>query len=638
MNSTNSYCIFRELVRSFAKEYFYGRLQWNYEEIRDRINKFKVLNCNSINNLKDEEIADILKELWSFSYTKKEETKKSDILKNISSVRNFLKKILCREVNLNKEYLEILREIRFKYFGLARLTELACFLFPDRFFIVNERVVNAFNYLSKRGVLIVKREYHERKSRGFKELLNKYISGEAKGEKEQEAKKVFQELQETLELILRYFREIKPVANYADADAFIYFVSMAAELKKGKRGESPSEHVGRIESSFAKSPREVLDEWIDQSIKACEQQSIVPQEVEPCLNLDGRDKKIVAMISDSLSTKKQIVLYGVPGTGKTFLARCVALGITRSKDKVKFITFHPSYSYEDFVEGIRPDVSKAGGELEFRIEQGIFKKMVAVASCDLINYVLRELKETTGIEEIRGCADSRRIEPDLIDEIIEKVLDVKGKLEELRVPREKLRKLIDNGPKYVLVIDEINRGDMARILGELITLLEDDKRLFEENEITVQLPYSKKLFFIPPNLYIIGTMNSADRSIAFVDYALRRRFGFIELEPDPDKVAEVVDGFSLREFFIALNEYLVKVIDRDHRIGHSYFMNIDSLEKLRNIWFTQIRPLLMEFFYGRDDEIKAKLIKLYTDPFIDDLEKFREELNKVLVNLRELTR
>jgi 5-methylcytosine-specific restriction protein B len=204
---------------------------------------------------------------------------------------------------------------------------------------------------------------------------------------------------------------------------------------------------------------------------------------------------------------------------------------------------------------------------------------------------------------------------------------------------EELMKLLDGAPRYVLVIDEINRGDMGRVFGELITLLEEDKRLFGENYIYVTLPYSKAKFFIPPNLYIIGTMNSADRSIAFVDYALRRRFAFYELEPDKEKVPDVKIGdISLREFFENLNKYLEKKLDRDHRIGHSYFMNIKDgdkvIEKLKRIWYTQIRPLLIEYFYGREKELKEIFGELYTNNRIDDknlknaLESLKKEIEE----------
>ncbi|MEM0065790.1 MAG: AAA family ATPase, partial [Sulfolobales archaeon] len=216
---------------------------------------------------------------------------------------------------------------------------------------------------------------------------------------------------------------------------------------------------------------------------------------------------------------------------------------------------------------------------------------------------------------------------DVLNRVFEEVLDVKNRVE--------VEKCLDKA-RYVLIIDEINRGDISRVFGELITLIEDDKRLFRRNEVVVQqLPYSKTPFFVPPNLYIIGTMNSADRSIAFVDYALRRRFAFIELEPDSKKVPEKVDDINLRKFFEDLNkECLEKNLDRDHRIGHSYLMNVKTLEDLKTVWLTQIRPLLMEYFYGRDEDIKEclknlagleKIKELYDKPWLDASD-FKEAL------------
>ncbi|MEM2278604.1 MAG: AAA family ATPase, partial [Zestosphaera sp.] len=215
---------------------------------------------------------------------------------------------------------------------------------------------------------------------------------------------------------------------------------------------------------------------------------------------------------------------------------------------------------------------------------------------------------------------------DVLNRVFEEVLDVKNRVE--------VEKCLDKA-RYVLIIDEINRGDISRVFGELITLIEDDKRLFRRNEVVVQqLPYSKTPFFVPPNLYIIGTMNSADRSIAFVDYALRRRFAFIELEPDSGKVPEKVDDINLREFFKVLNAYLEEELDRDHKIGHSYFMNVKTLEDLKIVWFTQIRPLLMEYLYGADDDVKEKLKKLYSERWPKNDNEFKDALKKAHKNLK----
>jgi MoxR-like ATPase len=349
--------------------------------------------------------------------------------------------------------------------------------------------------------------------------------------------------------------------------------------------------------------------------------------------------------------KKQIVLYGVPGTGKTYIAIQVARALTSgNRDNLYFITFHPSYSYEEFVEGIRAKVTK-DNRVNFRVEPGIFKVIVARATCGLVRHLYENgsvgLKNSIPWNEIQEACENIAKSgsmTEIKDEDVNKVLNTIAEWARSNqlIRNEELMKLLDEAPRYVLVIDEINRGDMGRVFGELITLLEEDKRLFGENYIDVTLPYSKAKFLIPPNLYIIGTMNSADRSIAFVDYALRRRFAFYELEPAKEKVPDVKIGdVSLREFFENLNKYLEKKLDRDHRIGHSYFMNIKDgdkvIEKFKRIWCTQIRPLLIEYFYGREEELEKVFGELYTNNRIDDknLKNALENLKKEIKEIEE---
>jgi 5-methylcytosine-specific restriction protein B len=158
---------------------------------------------------------------------------------------------------------------------------------------------------------------------------------------------------------------------------------------------------------------------------------------------------------------------------------------------------------------------------------------------------------------------------------------------------------VRNGPNYVLVIDEINRGNISKIMGELITLLEDDKRLGAAHELRVQLPCSKEWFCLPPNLHIIGTMNTADRSIALMDVALRRRFNkYEELMPNPSLVPDYA-----RPYFEAINNHIEYFFDRDHQIGHSYFMQADSAKALRDALCDKVVPLLQEYFYGAWDKV-----------------------------------
>ena len=159
-------------------------------------------------------------------------------------------------------------------------------------------------------------------------------------------------------------------------------------------------------------------------------------------------------------------------------------------------------------------------------------------------------------------------------------------------------------PRFVLVIDEINRGNVANIFGELITLLETDKRAGEDNELTVTLPYSKQSFSIPPNLYLLGTMNTADRSVEALDTALRRRFSFTEMQPDAqvlrDNVGDygVVEGVDVARILEALNSRLEQLLDRDHCLGHALLLRVQSLGDLRAAFRRNILPLLQEYFFG----------------------------------------
>lgn len=244
----------------------------------------------------------------------------------------------------------------------------------------------------------------------------------------------------------------------------------------------------------------------------------------------------------------------------------VAAGPSRTED-YSFVTFHQSYSYEDFIEGIRPAVDERldeHGGLHYTLSDGLFK--IAVRRAILL----------TGFE---GTID-----------------------EFCRLSPAERRDLLEGAPRYAIFIDEINRGNVANVFGELITLLEADKRLGGDNELIVTLPYSQTRFGVPSNLHLVGTMNTADRSIEALDTALRRRFSFVEHMPRPELLDfEIEGGIDPARMLGTINDRLERLYDRDHLVGHAYLKALEeepSLEALKRAFSLQIIPLLQEYFYG----------------------------------------
>jgi hypothetical protein len=276
---------------------------------------------------------------------------------------------------------------------------------------------------------------------------------------------------------------------------------------------------------------------------------------------------------------KNIILYGPPGTGKTYNTAIYAVAICdgvsleeirlkpykevmeryrqldNAEKRITFTTFHQSYGYEDFIEGIRPKLD-GGNEIEYVINDGVFKTFCNYAG-----------------QTEKPC---------------------------------------------VFIIDEINRGNISKIFGELITLIEDTKREGMEEGVFATLPYSSEKFSVPKNVYIIGTMNTADRSIALMDTALRRRFKFEEMLPDTQVLRDlhadkVVDGemeLDVVEMLETINRRITYLYDREHTIGHAFFTglkNEPTVSRLSEIFKKSVIPLLQEYFYGDYSKIMLVL-------------------------------
>lgn len=277
------------------------------------------------------------------------------------------------------------------------------------------------------------------------------------------------------------------------------------------------------------------------------------------------------------------ILYGPPGTGKTYNVAKYAVRIIENKSEeeineedymdilnrynsykeegqVVFITFHQSYSYEEFIEGIKPVMNdEEESDIKYRIEDGVFKTL---------------------------CQTAKEFDKN-----------------------------------FVFIIDEINRGNISKIFGELITLIERKKRLGQDEETLVKLTYSKEEFGVPCNVYILGTMNTADRSIALLDTALRRRFEFIEMMPDSSVLNKLNDNNDLKiiveekeinicSLLKTINKRIEVLYDREHTIGHAYFIELlkePTLNNLAKILKKKVIPLLQEYFYDDYEKIRFVL-------------------------------
>lgn len=414
------------------------------------------------------------------------------------------------------------------------------------------------------------------------------------------------------------------------------------------------------------------------------------------------------------------ILYGPPGTGKTYRTTREALSIIegtptpagdhaaqrerfealRGAGRIAFVTFHQSFSYEDFIEGIRAEA--VGGQLSYKVRDGIFKRMaitamyqqpvrpaagrepefddvhdafiaeveaglpyevesstgslLAIAEVNdngtlLVTHANRTLRHGVSRKRLKALYEAypdraalgKKSAVNAISSVIGssnatvywavlvRLLEFKeqmkagleaehGEVDVADEPPEYeqiKRRVLDgehlapNGKPYVLIIDEINRGNMSRIFGELITLIETSKRAGGAERAEVQLPYSNERFSVPDNLYVIGTMNTADRSLAVVDTALRRRFDFIEMMPDLGQLKhKKVEDIDVARMLEAINLRIEHLYDREHTIGHSFFMHLQPqarIADLARIFRNNVLPLLEEYFYEDWEKIDKVL-------------------------------
>ena len=448
-------------------------------------------------------------------------------------------------------------------------------------------------------------------------------------------------------------------------------------------------------------------------------------------------------IDDTLCTLSSVntILYGPPGTGKTYKSIRYAVNTIDTKfnqdsskvdeDYVKrfnefkdsgqiaFTTFHQSYGYEEFIEGIKPslnqDTDNEGSEdVLYTLNDGVFKEFclraqevvvdkeltgisldaqiwkVSVSdtvkddcfesnrvrinfslgdrskSVEYFNHSIKkgdivlmtpqsrtlvtgigivideeayEIKENTGITarnvewlardisiDIKDYSNGKQMVRNTVSRV--HIVTVKDILTIIKNNSE-IYKNVDipqkNDKKYVFIIDEINRGNISKIFGELITLIEDSKRDGEKEAISITLPYSKEEFSVPKNVYILGTMNTADRSIALMDTALRRRFEFIEMMPNEELLTDIViDGIEVKKMLETMNRRIEALYDREHTLGHAFFMPLKNEKKatinqLASIFTNKIIPLLQEYFY--EDYEKIMLV-LGIDTQNKDTKKF----------------
>lgn len=439
------------------------------------------------------------------------------------------------------------------------------------------------------------------------------------------------------------FREVKPLFYPKDKSL--------RDLKDDTRFFMPSGN-----STFYEVPKDLSD--INKKL-------FIPKfNIE--LNNAGKSDQNTNITNNNMESQPlNQILYGPPGTGKTYnsIDRAVKIATGKSglhaankiefdklrkEGQIEFVTFHQGYAYEDFMVGVKPNVDSE--KLTFKPHKGIFYNLVDRAKQNYLasrdkrslsksfeevfenlmaplderkNVKIKMLSEkefeitavdgntirfdkptggnthTLSVDTLKSFVEGKREVNGLTayyNPLIQLVKEGMASADAADMPVEELK-------KFVLIIDEINRANISKVFGELITLLEDDKRIGGDNELAVTLPNGELNFSIPPNLYIIGTMNTADKSISLIDVALRRRFEFIGYYPD---VKILKDEYEDRiDLLQKLNEAIfTRKKTADYLIGHGYFMKTETTDQ---IILHKIIPLLMEYFSGRVDEVQEIL-------------------------------
>lgn len=339
--------------------------------------------------------------------------------------------------------------------------------------------------------------------------------------------------------------------HYQNRKAPVIVNVFKPEILAAYTGGTTSQGIAALQqAALARRPQGMgILEFGQQILEAWRQKNPNDENAMPAIQTTTADPKGTACCN--------LIYYGPPGTGKTHTLQQLE---ENYKPRYDFVTFHQSYGYEEFVEGLRPVLNASAGEVKYEIRPGIFKKL---------------------------CQEAEK----------------------------------NPNQRFAMVIDEINRGNISKIFGELITLIEPNKRKGSKQAIEVTLPYSGEKFSVPANVDIFGTMNTADRSLALLDTALRRRFDFEPLFPDTraeGRLANLVvtdegDKIDVRRMLECINKRIEVLYDRDHCIGHAYFMELKDVgdgeirfNKLADIFRKRIVPLLEEYFF--EDWHKIRLV------------------------------